>query len=234
MLKVKDTYLSTILKGDIGMHKAKSLMDGDVLGQIIVVGEGNGGRDEDGDGDNEPGRSSGDYTHCFLVTEPPDPEAEVEQVKIDIRTGHKIYKVKDRKKSGLKCHSTWPVVKEEPIDWDRSTEFFELWRVRTISRNYWQNGKTLPLIVDHVIRWARGKKGRIYNIAEFLTFGLLRFSHSWKCSNFISEAFYEVSQFEEKPIVLSPTGKFDPFVTPNDLINSGQLFRVRYDGLKPV
>lgn len=229
-LKVKDTYLSSVIKGDIGMHTAKSLLEGDVLGQIIVLGEGNSGRDEDGDGEKEPGRSSGDYTHCFIVTEPPDPEAEVIHVRTDKLTGRKIYKVKDRKKAGLKCHSTWPVVKEEPINWD--SDHFQLWRVRSISQHYWKNNKTLPKSIDHVIEWARDKKGKFYNVVEFLTFGLIRLAHSWKCSNFVSDAFFESTQFDDEAIILTPDGRFDPFVTPNDLINSGKMIRVRYDGLK--
>jgi hypothetical protein len=227
-LRVKDTYLSAVIHGDIGMHRAKSLLQGDVLGQIIVVGEGNQGRDEDGDGDREPGRSSGDYTHCFFVTQPPDPEAEVEVVRTDKVTGRKIYKVKDKKKSGLKCHSTWPCVIEEHIDWD--SDYFELWRVREISRRYWAANKTIPPEVWRIVKWARDKRGKIYNWLQFLTFGLIHIPNSWVCSHFIFDGCYESTQFMDEPIIVSPDGVFDQLVTPNDLINSGKMIRIRYDG----
>lgn len=222
MLKVKDTYLSKILLGDIGMHTAKSIIDGGVLDQIIVWGSGNPGLDEDGDGNPEPGRSSGNYTHCFIVSQVPDPEAEVEIVRKDKKTGREIYRVKDKKLAGIKVHSTWPVVIEEPIDW--SEDHFELWRVRDVSKHYWsKTPRKLPSYIPNVIDWAINRTGRIYNIAEFLTFGLFRFSHSWKCSNFVSEAYYQATEFTDKPKILTPSGRFDSFVTPNDLINSRQL-----------
>lgn len=233
-LKVKDTYLSAVIHGDIGMHRAKSLLEGDVLGQIIVLGEGNRGKDEDGDGVKEPGRSSGDYTHCFFVTQPPDPEAEVEAVRTDQKTGRIIYKVKDKKKSGLKCHATWPAVKEEPIDWD--SDYFELWRVREISRRYWAANKQVPPEVWRIIKWARDKRGKIYNWLQFITFGLVHIPNSWVCSHFVFDGCYESTQYMDRPIVLSPDGVFDQLATPNDLINSLKMIRVRYDGVlsKPV
>lgn len=233
-LRVKDTYLSAVIHGDIGMHRAKSLLQGDVLGQIIVVGEGNAGRDEDGDGKKEPGRSSGDYTHCFFVTRPPDPEAEVEIVRMDEKTGRKIYKVKDRNKSGLKCHATWPCVKEEPIDWDWDSDYFELWRVREISRHYWGAGKQVPPEVWRIIKWARDRRGKIYNWLQFMTFGLLHLPNSWVCSHYIFDGCFESTQHDTHPIILSPDGMFDQLATPNDLINSGKMIRIRYDGAREV
>ncbi len=229
-MKVKNTYLGAVLHGDAGMHLSKGFLAGDVLGGIIVLGEGNRGRDEDGDGKPEPGRSSGNYTHCFIVTQPPDPEAEVEIVGWS-NAGRAIYKVKDRKKSGLKCHATWPFVKEEPIDWD--SDFFELWRVRSISKRSWARLKTLPPEVYRIVKWARDKRGKVYNWLQFITFGLLHLPNSWVCSHFLFDAYYESTQFTDNPIVLSPDGVFDQLATPNDLINSGKMIRVRYDGRLP-
>lgn len=229
-LRVKDTYLSAVIHGDIGMHRSKGILAGDALGDLIVLGEGNRGRDEDGDGILEPGRSSGDYTHCFFVTQPPDPEAEVEVARIDEHTGRKIYRVKDKSKAGLKCHATWPCIKEEPIDWTES--HFQLWRVREISRKYWAAGKVIPPEVWRVVKWARDRRGRVYNWLQFVTFGLLQLSNSWVCSHFIFDGYFESTQADKEPIVLSPDGMFDQLATPNDLINSGKMIRVRYDGVR--
>lgn len=223
-LKVKDTYLSKIILGDVGMHTAKTILEGDILGPLIVWGEGNQGIDEDGDGDIDPGVSSGDYTHCFLVTELPDPEAEVIEVRKDEKTGRPIYKVIDRKKSGKKFHSTWPCVKEEPIDWD--SDHCEFWRVRQVSQEYWKNNKTVPESVSHAIAWAKSKKGKIYNFVEFMTFGLIKLPHSWKCSDFVFSAYFEATQFSKDAIILTPSGRFDSFVTPNDIINSKKMICV--------
>lgn len=230
-LKVRDTYLGSVIHGDIGMHRAKKLHEGGGLLDIIIpIGEGNQGRDEDGDGAREPGRSSGDYTHCFIVTQPPDPDTEVIVARRDSRTGRNIYKVKDRKKAGLKCHATWPCVKEEPIDWDES--HFELWRSRDINRKYWALGKCLPPEIFRIVKWARERRGKIYNWLQFVTLGLLEFPNSWVCAHFVFDAYFESTQFEKNPIILSPEGMFDQLATPNDLVNSGQMIRTRYDGLK--
>lgn len=227
MLKVRDTYLSAIIHGDIGMHRAKPLLEGDVLGQIIVLGEGNLVPDRDGDGKMDKGFSSGDYTHCFIVTQPPDPEAEVEVVRTDFLTGRKIYKVLDKSRSGTKCHATWPFVKEEPIDWD--SDSFELWRIRSISKRYWVS-KVIPPEVWRMIKWARDRRGTIYNLLQFLTFGLFSFPNSWVCSHFIFDAAYESTENMDVPVILSPDGVFDKLGTPNDLINSLKMIRVRYEG----
>ncbi len=230
MLKVKDTYLSKIMLGDVGMHRARGLLAGDFGGALIMVGSGNRGRDEDSDGDKEPGRSTGDYTHCFVVTELPDPEAEVVSVGKD-EIGRDIFKVKNKKLSGLKCHSTWPCVKEEHIDWEQ--HHFELWRVREISRRYWAAGEVSPPAVHKAIAWVRGKIGTGYNWLQFITLGLIHLPNSWVCSYFVNDAFYEATQFDQRPIVLSPDGKFDALPTPNDLINGLKMFRVTYLGELP-
>lgn len=229
-MKVKDTYLSVVMLGDTGMHLKRGLFKGDVLGEVIVQASGNRGRDEDGDGKHEPGRSTGNYTHCFTVTELPDPEAEVVSVGKD-RYGRDIYKVKDKKKSGLKCHSTWPWVKEEHIDWEQ--HHFELWRVREVSRRYWVGGGVTPQVAHDMIAWVRARKGRIYNWLQFITLGLFRLAHSWVCSCFLHRGWYEVTQTEPNPIILSPDGKFDALPTPNDLINGLQMIRVTYLGKLP-
>lgn len=227
-MKVKDTYLAEVKHGDIGMHRSKGILAGDVLGDIIVLGEGNRGRDENDDGIKEPGRSSGDYTHCFLVTQPPDPEAEVEVVGKD-QAGRDIYNVKDKSKAGLKCHATWPCIKEEPINWTES--HFQLWRVRSIAKEYNKTGQ-IPAVVYRMVKWARDRRGRVYNWLQFITLGLIQFPNSWVCSHFIFDCAFESSQHEPEPIILSPDGMFDQLATPNDLINSLKMIRVRYTGSK--
>lgn len=228
-LRVRDTYLSAAILGDVGMHLAKGLLKGDFGGAIIVEGSGNRGRDEDGDGVREPGRSCGNYTHSFTISEAPDPEAEVEAVRIN-EAGRTIYQVLDKAKAGKKIHATWPCVKHEPIDWEN--EYFELWRVRSISRRYWAAGKVVPPEVHETIAWMRKRIGRVYNWVQFLTFGLLRLANSWVCSGFTFKGFLAGSARVPglAKIILSPDGRFDALPTPNDLVNSLKLIRVRYQG----
>lgn len=236
-MKVKDTYLSAAIAGDVGMRTARGLFKGDVMGEVIVIGSGNQGKDEDGDGIKEPGRSSGRYTHCFFVVRPPDPEAEVIPIKTN-KAGRIIYKVKDKKLAGLKIHATWPCVKEQPIDWE--SDNFELWRVRSISRKYWILRKSLgigcypnqylPEEVFRILKWTKKRIGRVYNWLQFISFGLFHLPNSWVCSHFIFDGCLDATRFDEEPIVLSPDGKFDSLPTPNDLINSLKMIRVRYDG----
>jgi hypothetical protein len=234
-MKVKDTYLSAIVEGDIGMHRSKGLFAGDILGPLIVLGEGNRGRDEDLDGDYDEGYSSGDYTHCFLVSERPDPEAEVKAVSVDKKTGRVIYKVVDPKKAGLKIHSTWPCVKEEPIKWEES--HMQMWRVRRLSKVYRSMDSKMniiPQIVINMIRWARDRKGQQYDWLNLITFGLISLPNGRHCSRFVFDAVKAVSQFTDRrdDYILSPEGMHDGLPTPNDLINSRKMIRLRYRGLK--
>lgn len=234
-LTVKDTYLSHVRLGDMGAHKNKGLAKGDAIGTVIEVGQGNRGRDEDGDGIPEPGRSSGDYTHDFIVTAVPHPDAEVKHVRTD-EYGRKIFEVIDKKLAGLKTHATWPVVKEEPIRWEE--EYFELWRIRSIGAKL---NKMAPVAstldieyppeIYRMVKWARDRRDRPYNLLQFFTFGLASQLNAWICSHFYFDAAYESTQHQEKPIILSPDGVFDQFVTPNDLINSGKMYKPRYTGL---
>lgn len=231
-MKVKDTYLSAIIEGDIGMHASKGFLGGDILGPFIVLGEGNLVPDRDGDGKWDPGYSSGSYTHCFMITQRPDPEAEVEAVRVDKKTGRVVYRVLDKKRAGTKIHSTWPTVTEEPVKWEET--HMEMWRIREVSRRYWK-AMQVPEIVQRMITWTRSQKGQPYDWLNLITFGLVSLPNGRHCSRFIFDAAKIASVYEQgdrRPFILSPEGEFDGLPTPNDLVNSQQMIRLRYKGMK--
>lgn len=225
MIKVCDTYLSRALLGDIGMHRKKPW---EFLGWLITTFQGNKGRDRDGDGVRDEGFSKGDYTHCFIVTQLPEPDAEVKEVRpgfFEVKNpiikkdseGRIIYS-----SAGMKCHATYPRVIQESINWGET--HFELWRPRNVS------GED----VTKVIQWARSKIGRGYNLWQFVTIGLVAKLNEWVCSHFVFDAFYKTTQFKPHPVILSPEGKLDNLATVNDLVNSGKMYKIRYDGLLPL
>lgn len=243
-LKVKDTYLSRLHKCDILMYMYAGIIPNlDVLGAIIVAGSGNEGRDRDQDGKPDIGPGKGIYTHCAWLRDLPDPEAEVEEV----RPG--IFKVKDhaiwteqvkrpahyqdswkideykRSKAGIRVHATFPQVCEETADYDNAQ--MEVWRIRNLT----------PEVAEGITKLINDMVGYNYNIAEFVTFGLVRQAHAKICSQFIGEpAYYASMLLDKQPITLTPdiSGiRGDQIITPNDIINSGSVFRPTYQGLLP-
>lgn len=252
MIKVKDTFLSNVQRGDIIMYRAGSFLwpDWDILGGIISTFEGNEGQDRDGDGKQDKGHSSGDYTHCAFVQETPDPEAEVVPVDND------IFKIKETTKkivtftkptkwhndtrnydrlvsnSGVRVHATWPTVRQDTITWENP--HLEVWRVK----------KMTPEIADGILKLADDMLANEdvpayqYDVAEFVSFGLLRLPSAKICSQFIAEPVYYASMLcggpGSLPICLTPdiNENRDQQITPNDIINSGEVMRIRYQGLK--
>lgn len=234
---VKDTNLINVQPGDILMYRAGDLLwpDWDVLGGLISLLEGNEGRDRD---PKLKGWSKGDYTHCGWVRDVPNPLAEVEEVQSG------IFKVRDgncwkeveclpskwegevearkilRCNMGIRIHATWPCIKQESIDWENS--HMELWRMR----------RATPEIVDGILKLAMDKIGWQYDISDFLTFGGLHLPSAEICSEFIEEQAYYASMLRsDKPkIELSPRGHADAQKTPNELINSGELVKITYQG----
>lgn len=244
-LKVKDTYLSRLHVCDILMYMYRGIIpDLDLLGSLIVAGEGNEGRDRDGDGKPDIGPGKGIYTHCAWLRDLPDPEAEVEEV----RPG--IFRVQDHKtwteeikrpahyqdswridrylrsKAGIRIHATFPKVVENTVDYDH--DHMEVWRIRNLT----------PEVAAGITRLVNDMIGYNYNIAEFVTFGLVRQAHSKICSQFIAEpAYYASMLLGTHSIGLTPDVagvRGDVLITPNDIINSGSVFRPAYQGLLPT
>lgn len=225
---VKETNLSLIQTGDILLFKAAGLMNGDFIGELIADLEGGRGR----------------YTHGATVRDKPDPNAEVTEV----RPG--IFKVNDsnpwtesyqvetqydnesitlqrlRSKRGIKLEATYPRCQESTIDWDN--KWMEVWRCRYLTDD---NIKDIIHAQEDMLGWD-------YNIAEFLSFGMLNQAAAKICSQFVAEPIYNTTLFRgtangKYAIALTPdlAGIKDPELTPNDLYESGYLFRVRYQGL---
>lgn len=243
-MKVKDTNLSKLQKCDIMMYMYAGIFPAlDILGGIIVAGEGNEGRDRNQDGKPDVGPGKGIYTHCAWLRDLPDPEAEVEEVRPGIfkvrdhstwtekveRPGHYqsqiVIKKRTRSKAGMRVHATFPQVREETADYDN--EHMEVWRIRNL----------MPEVAEGIVKLINDMIGYQYNIAEFLTFGLARQAHARICSQFIGEpAYYASMLLGKQPIELTPdiAGiRGDQLITPNDLINSGSVFRPTFQGLRP-
>ena len=227
-MKVKDTNLINVQVGDILLFKAKGLLQGDFLGELIATFEGGSGR----------------YTHAARVRDLPNPEAEVEEVQPGI---FKVYKsetwIEEVKKetpfegefdcqkllkseSGIKLEATWPKCREWVIDWEN--ESMEVWRCRNL---------TDENIAD-IIKLNQDMVGWDYNIAEFLTFGLLNQAAAKICSQFVAEPVYTTTLLRgckngNYAIALTPdlAGIKDPEITPNDLYSSGFLYKIRYQGI---
>ena len=243
IILAKQTNLINVRRGDIAMWVAGDLFfpDFDVLGNLIAAFEGNKGTDRD---PNAPGFSSGRYTHCGWIRDAVDPEAEVEEVSD--RPG--VFKVKDgstwtvpetlpgrwaeeptiikqrlASRMPIRVHSTWPVVKEETIDLENP--HLEIWRLR----------RATPEIIDGIIKLANDMIGYKYDLANFLSFGGVHLAAARICSEFISDLAYNASMLRgsDYPLCLTPdiSGNQDAQKTPNDLINSGEMFRVPFQGL---
>jgi hypothetical protein len=228
-MKVKDTNLINIKVGDILLFKYRGLIpEGDVLGFFIATLEG----------------GKGQYTHAASVRDLPDPESEVIEVKpgifkvADGSTWKEPYTVetpfdgnletKERLRShmGIKLEATWPKCQEWPIDWEN--EWMEVWRCRNLSP---QNIADIIKIQEDMLGWE-------YNIAEFLSFGLLNQSAAKICSQFVAEPIYNTTLLRgctngNYAIALTPdlAGIKDQEVTPNDLYDSGFIYKIRHQGL---
>jgi hypothetical protein len=251
MIKVKDTNLINVKKGDILMYRSGSFLwpDWDVLGGIIRTFEGNEGQDRDGDRKQDKGYSTGDYTHCVFVTDLPDPEAEVVPVGSD--NYFKIKEVSKKEKTifeptkwhdqviakqrlvsntGVRTHATWPCVRQDAIDWENP--HMEVWRIKRINDD----------IIDGVLKLVDDmlSKGDVpayqYDISNFITFGNIHLPSAKICSQFIADPVYYASMLlgNDVPICLTPDidENRDKQITPNDIINSGEVMRIRYQGLK--
>lgn len=243
MIKVKDTNLINLRVGDILMYRAGSLFgpDWDFLGGLIKTLEGNTGTSRNAEA---KGYSAGDYTHCAWVRTLPDPEAEVEEVSD--RPG--VYKVKDgatwlvplvmpghwveepqiivehlASKMGTRIHATYPCVREDSVDWENP--HMEVWRMR----------RATPEIIRGIIRLADDMKGWQYDLGSFLTFGNLLLPGAKICSEFIADIAYNASILlgDAYPICLTADiqGNGEKQTVPNEIINSEECFKVKYQGL---
>ncbi|MCP4373008.1 MAG: hypothetical protein GY797_33610 [Deltaproteobacteria bacterium] len=251
MPKVKDTYLSNIRRGDILMYRAGSFLwpNFDILGGVIKHFEGNKGQDRNKDGKQDKGYSTGDYTHCAFVETTPNHEAEVMDLGDDIfkikESNKKVVKISRPSKwdnerltgerltsdAGVRIHATWPCVQQDTIDWENHC--MEVWRIRNIT----------PGTIEGVMKLADDMLalGDVpayqYGVANFLTFGNIRLPNGKICSHFIADPVYYASMLLGStgvPICLTPDidKNRDLQITPNDIINSGEVFRIRYQGIK--
>lgn len=242
-LQAKDTNMVNMRRGDICMWRAGDLLwpDWDILGGLIRTFEGNQGTARD---PRVPGHGSGDYTHCAWCVHPVDPEAVV--VEVSDRPG--IFRVADgktwkepelipgqwaenpvvarqrlRSKMPIRIHATYPKVCEETIDMENP--HMEVWRLR----------RATPMIIEGIMRLAADMIGWQYDIAQFLTIGGLTLPGAQICSEYIKDLAYVASLLLSNafPICLTPDllGNADKITTPNDLINSEEMFRVRFQGL---
>jgi len=243
-LQVKDTNLANVRRGDIFMWRAGDLLwpDWDVLGGLIRTFEGNQGTARD---PRVPGHSSGDYTHCAWCVHPADPEAMVLEVPgqtgifhlengsiwkedeiLPGRWAEEPFYVRKRLRSRMpiRLHATWPKVCEETVALENP--HLEVWRLR----------RATPLIIEGILKLAADMIGWQYDLAQFLTLGNLLLPGAEICSEYIKDPTYNASMLlsNDNPICLTPdlAGNADKIVTPNDLINSEELFRVSFQGLK--
>jgi hypothetical protein len=243
MITVSQTKFTNLRRGDILMWVAGTTLypEWDVLGGLITSLEGNQGTDRE---PSAPGFSSGNYTHCGWLRDLPDLNAEVEELQD--RPG--IFKIKDgstwlkdefipgrweeepfrivkrlASKMPIRVHSTWPCVLEETVDLEN--KHLEVWRMR----------RATPEIIDGVLKLANDMIGWQYDIADFVSFGNLHLPSSKICSEFISDIAYNASILlgKDYPICLTPdiSGNADKQKTPNDLINSGELIKIDFQGL---
>lgn len=244
------TNIVNVKIGDILAFKNRGLFpEFDVLGTIITLGEGNAGRDTNDDGKPEPGPGDGDYTHIAVVRQEADPAAEV----VEVRPG--VFKILDDAvqfvetlrptgfdeefetvrrmhcRMGVKSEATWPSVQEWPIDFEN--KYMEVWRIREMNDVI---AKVLCAMMDDQI-------GYKYDLPQFISFGNIRAAHAYICSQYASENVYRASlavntllNLNRRPICLTPdvAGMQDQFITPNDLINSGLMYRIRHQGLRGV
>jgi hypothetical protein len=239
-LFVKDTCLSLVRRGDFILYKAEGLLNGDFLGELIATFEGGQGR----------------YTHVASVRDVPEPNAAVTEIQPgifkveerqwketqsyqtgfegEVKTGEVL-----RNTAGIKLEATWPKCREGVINWE--SPWIEVWRVRNLTS---QNIDDILRIQQDMVGYeAMDNNGQHadawdYNIAEFLTFGLLNQAAAKICSQFEAEPVYTSTLIRgcrngNYPIALTPDlhGIKDPQITPNDLALSGWAYRVTFQGL---
>ena len=237
---VKDTQLSLVRPGDILLYKAEGLQNGDFLGELIATFEGGQGR----------------YTHAAIVRDIPN----LDSICTEVRPG--IFKVDEtkiiqkitretefdgeaqpgeilRNTMGVKLESTFPTAREWGIDWENA--WMEVWRVRNLTPANVANILKIQQDMagfepfdangNHLDAWA-------YNIAEFLTFGLLNEAAAKICSQFVAEPVYIETLLNgngagKYPIALTPDlrGIRTPEIVPNALVLSGQAYKVAFQGL---
>jgi len=237
---VRHTRISLIQPGDFLLFKARGLDKGDFLGEIIAHFEGGNAR----------------YTHAASIRDVPDPETVVSEIRPGV---FKVYekawlenfsydscfegetKVGTIKKNtmGIKLEATWPKCREWAIDWEN--ENMEVWRVRFLT----------PQNIEDILRMQQDMVGVgplddlgnhadawDYNVAEFLTFGLLNQASAKICSQFVADPVYNSTLIRgclvgNFPIALTPDllGNRDQEKTPNDLALSGFAYRINHQGL---
>lgn len=243
VLRVRDTNMMNLRQGDVILHRAGDLLwpEWDLLGGLIAGLEGNDGTSRD---PRAKGYSYGGYTHCGWLRDLPDPNAEVEE--LPDRPG--VYKIKDGStwtggvllpgrwdeekilkanrlcsKMPIRVHCTWPCVLEETLDLENKN--LEIWRMRRATLE----------IIDGCLKLANDMIGYQYDLADFLTFGALHLPSASKCSDFISDIAYNASMLlgNDYPICLTPdiAGNADKSKTPNDLVNSEELIKIKFQGL---
>jgi hypothetical protein len=244
-LLVRDTKLSNVRRGDVILYRAEGIMNGDFLGELIADLEGGSLR----------------LTHAAMVRDVPDPNAKV--IQVGERNGIPIFKVEERRiietimretpfygeskygqilrnTMGVKLEATFPKCREWSIsEWD--SEFIQIYRIRNLT----------PQNIEDIIRMQQDMVGFEsfdtkgnhpeawdYNIAEFLTYGLLNQAAAKICSQFIAEPVYMSTLLRgcangnyALPMTLDLRGNRDPEITPNDLILSGFAWPVPFQGL---
>jgi len=244
-LLVKDTKLSNVKRGDLILYRAEGLMNGDFLGELIADLEGGPLR----------------LTHAAMVRDVPDPNARV--IQVGERNGTPIFKVEEcqtietitretpfdgetkygqilRNTMGVKLEATFPKCREWSIaEWD--SEFIQVYRIRNLTPQNIED--IIQLQQDMVGFESFDLKGNHpdaweYNIAEFLTFGLLNQAAAKICSQFVADPVYTSTLLRgcsngnyALPLTPDLRGNRDPEKTPNDLILSGFCYRIDHQGL---
>jgi hypothetical protein len=133
--------------------------------------------------------------------------------------------------AGIKFESTYPFARQWAIDWENP--WMTVHRIRTITPD--------DIFVIRALDDA--SIGKQYDVSQFVTFGNLRLPNANICSEIgamnpylASIAVNALKGLDRAPIVLTPDikGMFDPFITPNDLLNSGMLYKITHQGVKDV
>ena len=240
-LLVKNTNLINIRKGDLLMFQAAGILNGDFLGELIATFEGGEGR----------------YTHVASVRDIPNPEAEVVEVQpgvfqvkenqtveeIEVETQFEDYSKKGfllHNDTGIKLEATFPKCREGAIDW--ANPWMEVWRIRDLTD---QNIKDILKLQQDMVGIGpvngHGEHDDAwdYNVAEFLTFGLLNQAAAKICSQFEADPVYVATLMRgckngNYAIPLTPDlkGNRDPQKTPNDIALSGSAYRIQFQGLR--
>jgi len=245
IIQVKHTYLSHLLPGDMLFFLAAGIDHGDYLGELIAQLEGGTQR----------------ITHVATLRDSPDPEARLDEVRLDIfkvafRPGNEWIEefrveteyedqfgrgFRKRHDAGIKLEATWPKCREASVDWENENMFVR--RIKDLTAANVQD--VLRLQGDMVGTGPFNKDGNHedawdYDLAEFLTFGLLHQAAAKICSRFGAEPYYTTTLLRgtskgNYPIALTPDlkGMRDPEITPNEIYLSENTSAVRFQGLLP-